>query len=206
MLRLLAFDFRADAATHDIRDQFMFGPALLVNPVTEPMYFAAGSVPVIDAEKTRPVYLPAGADWYDFWTGERLSGGQTVRAAAELDVLPLLVRAGSIVPMAAPQQYADETPGAAIELHVYPGINGRFQLYEDAGDGYDYEYGAFSTIDMEWQEAARRLILHERQGSYPGMPATRQFIVLLPGEQATGGGRLFTYTGAETEIGVFKTS
>ena len=114
MLRLLAFDFREDAETYDITDQFMFGPALMVNPVTQPMYFTAGSEPVVDAVKERPVYLPAGVDWIDFWTGQRFSGGQTVQAAAELDVLPLFVRAGSIIPMAAPMQYVDEMSNAPL--------------------------------------------------------------------------------------------
>ena len=200
MLRLLAFDFREDAATYDIADQFMFGPALMVSPVTQPMYFTAGSTPVVDADMTRPVYLPAGTDWYDFWTGERLAGGQTIVAAAGLDVLPVYVRVGSIIPMVAPMQYVDETPNAVVELHVYPGSDGRFQLYEDAGDGYDYETGAFSTIDIEWQDLARRLILRDRQGSFPGMLATREFRVLLPGELAGKAGRQFTYVGRETVV------
>ena len=202
MLRLLAFDFREDAATYGIADQFMFGPALMVSPVTQPMYFAAGSIPVADAARTRPVYLPAGADWYDFWTGERLAGGQTVVAAAELDVLPLFVRAGSIVPMVAPMQYVDETPDALVELHIFPGDNGCFQLYEDAGDGYDYELGAFSTIDIEWRESSRLVILRERQGSYPGMPAAREFRVLLPGQAAAGAGKQITYVAREVVVGM----
>lgn len=202
MLRLLAFDFREDAATYAITDQFMFGPALMVSPVTQPMYFAAGSTPVADAARTRPVYLPAGTDWYDFWTGERRAGGQTVVAAAELDVLPLFSRAGSIVPMVAPMQYVDETPDAVVELHIFPGNNGCFQLYEDAGDGYDYELGAFATIDIEWSESSRQLILRERQGSYPGMPAAREFRVLLPGQAAAGAGKQVTYVGREVVVGM----
>ena len=99
MLRALAFDFRADPATYDIADQFMFGPAFLVNPVTEPMYFAAGSTVLDGVSKTRPVYLPKGSDWYDFWTGQRYAGGQTIYADAALDTMPLYVRSGSIVPI-----------------------------------------------------------------------------------------------------------
>lgn len=207
MLRLLAFDFRADANTHDIRDQFMFGPAFLVNPVTQPMYYTAGSTPVADVEQTRTVYLPAGSDWYNFWTGEYSTGGQTVQADADLDILPLYVRTGSIIPMTASTQYVDETPDAIVELHVYPGCDGCFQLYEDSGDGYDYESGGFSTIDIEWQEVSRRLILGQRHGSYPNMPERRQFLVALPGEQQTEGGkpepdvrRLFSYEGKQLVI------
>ena len=82
MLRALAFDFRADPAVYDIRDQFMFGPAFLVNPVTQPMYYAVGSRPLAGVDQRRTVYLPAGYDWYDFWTDRRLTGGQVVQADA----------------------------------------------------------------------------------------------------------------------------
>lgn len=183
MLRALAFDFRADPATYDIRDQFMFGPAFLVAPVTRPMYYTAGSQPVTDAHRRRAVYLPAGAPtgdvWYDFWTDERLAGGQTVLADAPLDILPLYVRAGAIVPLGPARQHVHELPDAAVELHIYPGRDGSFKLYEDEGDGYNYEHGAFSTIRVNWQDAARRLELEPRTGRYPGMPERREFLVTL---------------------------
>ena len=99
MIRALPFDFRSDPATYDISDQFMFGPALLVNPVTKPMHYGPNSVPLTGTEKTRPVYLPAGSDWYNFWTGERFAGGQTLNAHADLETMPLYVRAGSIIPL-----------------------------------------------------------------------------------------------------------
>ncbi|HRA65116.1 MAG TPA: glycoside hydrolase family 31 protein [Caldilinea sp.] len=183
MLRLLAFDFRSDPNTYDIRDQFMFGPALLVSPVTQPMHYTAGSTPVAHADKTRSVYLPAGSEWWNFWSDERLAGGQTITAAADLETLPLFVRAGSIVPMVAPMQYVDEQADAVVELHIYPGRDGRFQLYEDAGDGYDYEHGAFSTIDMAWQEASGQLTIGQRSGSFPGMATRRQFRLVLHGQR-----------------------
>lgn len=189
MLRLLAFDFRGDANTHSIRDQYMFGPAFLVSPITQPMYYGVGSAPLADAVnavKARRVYLPAGSDWYNFWTNERLTGGQTITAAAELDVLPLFVRAGSIVPLAQPMEYADEHPDAPLELHIYPGRDGAFQLYEDAGDGYDYEQGAFSTIDIRWRDADRTLVLGARSGCYAGMSEQREFRVFLADEQQAG--------------------
>jgi alpha-D-xyloside xylohydrolase len=182
LLRGLAFDFRADPAVYDIRDQFMFGPAFLVNPVTQPMYYAVGSRPLTGVDQRRTVYLPAGCDWYDFWTDRRLAGGQVVQADASLDILPLYVRAGSIVPMGQPMQYADELPDAALELHIYPGCDGSFLLYEDEGDSYNYEQGAFSTIRMRWQESARRLLLEARAGSYPGMQERRTFQVVLHGK------------------------
>lgn len=179
ILRLLAFDFRHDPATYDIRDQFMFGPAFLAAPVTQPMYYVAGSRPLAGVSKSRAVYLPAGCEWYDFWTDRRLAGGQTILADAPLDIMPLYVRAGAIVPMGPARQYVDDRPDAAIELHLYPGCNGSFQLYEDEGDGYNYEYGAFSVIPMEWHDASRRLLLGSRRGHYPGMPEERTFEVVL---------------------------
>ncbi|MDB5082849.1 MAG: glycoside hydrolase [Chloroflexi bacterium] len=179
MLRALVFDFRNDPATYAIRNQFMFGPAILVNPVTEPMYYGPGSVPLEGIRKTRPVYLPAGSDWYDYWTGEHLVGGQTVEAEAGLDKLPLYVRSGSIVPTGPDIQYAGEQPDAPLELTIYAGQDGSFKLYEDEGDNYSYESGAFSTILIHWKEETRTLTLDERHGSYPGMPDRRQFKINL---------------------------
>jgi alpha-D-xyloside xylohydrolase len=148
------------------------------------MYYTANSTPVADVARARAVYLPAGCDWWDFWTDARLAGGQTIVAKADLATMPLYVRAGSIIAMTAPMQYVDEQPDAVIELHIFPGRDGRFQLYEDAGDGYDYEQGAFATIDIEWQEATNRLVLGERNGAFPGMLAQRVFRVVRRGFQA----------------------
>ena len=125
MLRLLAFDFRHDPRVYDIADQFMFGPALLVCPVTEAN------------AKTRSVYLPSGCDWHDFWTGQRHAGGQTIDAAAPLDILPLFVRAGSIIPMGPKVQHASESLDAPIELRLYDGADRRFTFYEDENDNYN---------------------------------------------------------------------
>jgi alpha-D-xyloside xylohydrolase len=147
------------------------------------------------------VYLPTDCDWWDFWTDARLSGGQRIVAAADLATIPLYVRAGSIVPIAPPMQYADEQPDAVLELHVYPGCDGRFQLYEDAGDGYDYERGAFATIDITWQDAAQRLVLDARNGAFPGMVAQRVVRVVRHGAPAeTGVSRDVHYQGQRLEI------
>ena len=175
MLRALAFDFRADPATFDIADQFMFGPALLVNPVTQPMYFSAGSTIINEVSKTRSVYLPLGSDWYDFWTGQCYAGGQTICADAALDTIPLYIRSGSILPLGPDIQYADEQPNALLELHIFRGQDGSFTLYDDEGDNYNYEQGHFSMIRLTWDDAAGRFTLHDRQGSYPGMPGAREF-------------------------------
>jgi alpha-D-xyloside xylohydrolase len=179
MLRALAFDFRADSATYDIADQFMFGPAFLVNPVTEPMYFGSGSIALDAVSKTRLVYLPTRSDWYDFWTGERYMGGQSIHAGAPLDIMPLYVRSGSIVPIGPNIQYADEQPNTPLELHIYPGQDGSFTLYDDEGDNYNYEGGQFSKIHLSWEDAARRFTLHDRQGSYPGMPDSGEFRIVI---------------------------
>ncbi|MBK8050675.1 MAG: DUF5110 domain-containing protein [Anaerolineales bacterium] len=198
MLRLLAFDFKADTNTHDIRDQFMLGPALLVNPVTQPMYYGANSTPLVNVARERAVYLPAGASWYDFWTDECYTGGQTIAAAAPLDRIPLYVRAGAVVPMAQPMQYVDETPGAPLEIHVYPGADGAFLLYEDAGDSYDYERGAFTTVAFRWDEAHRCLIISDRTGAYPEMQMERTFQLVFHGDSTLR--RPVVYSGKQVVI------
>jgi len=189
MMRPLVMDFRTDAKARDIADQFMFGPAFLVNPVTE--YKA----------RTRSVYLPAGPDWYDFWTGKRSAGGQTITADAPFDRLPIFLRAGSIVPVGPEQQYTGETPNPPITLYVYAGANGRFSLYEDDGRSYGYERGEFARIPIEWNDASRTLTIGARAGSYPGMPASRTFtVVLVTAQSPVGYGATannpITYTGA----------
>ncbi|MBN9388208.1 MAG: DUF5110 domain-containing protein [Chloroflexi bacterium] len=199
ILRALAFDFRQDPKTYNISDQFMFGPAFLVNPVTHPMQYAANSQPLSGIAETRPVYLPAGSTWYDFWTGQTYKGGQTIEAAAGLDTMPLFVKSGSIVPIGPDLQFSGEQSTAPLELRIFPGQDGRFRLYEDEGDNYNYEQGAFSTIDIEWDENTRTLTIGERQGSYPGMPANREFQVTLAGESKTGS-QAIRYDGRQVKI------
>lgn len=180
MLRALAFDFREDARTRSIDDQFMFGPAFLVAPVTAPMYYGPDSQELQGTVKSRSVYLPAG-DWYDYWTEERLAGGSTVQASADIGTLPLYVRAGSIVPTGLVIQYADESPDAVVTLNIYAGADGEFILYEDEGDNYHYENGAYTMIRMQWLEAERTLHIGRREGAFEGMQAKRQFLVNLIG-------------------------
>lgn len=181
MMRALPFDFRCDPHTYGINDQFMFGPALLVNPITQPMYYAAKSTQLHDVNTSRSVYLPQGTDWYDFWTGKPYVGGQTIIADAPLDIMPLYVRAGSILPFGRDIQHTGEGSDAPIELRIYSGQDGYFTLYEDEGDNYNYEQGYFATIPISWNEAFRRLTLHARQGSYPGMPNSREFRIAIGG-------------------------
>jgi alpha-D-xyloside xylohydrolase len=129
--------------------------------------------------KTRPVYLPAGASFFDFWTGARAEGGQTITADAPIETMPLFVRAGSIVPFGPSLQYATERPADPLELRVYPGADGSFTLYEDENDGYAYEKGIYATIDVRWDDAHRQLVLGERKGEFPGMLRSRRFQVVL---------------------------
>ena len=155
--RPLVMDWRTDPRTWNVGDQFMFGPAILVNPVLKQ-----------DAT-ARSVYLPAAPLWYDFWTGASMKGGQDIQADAPLDHMPLFVRAGSIVPLGPEIEYADQAPDGPIELRIYPGSDGSFDLFADEGDNYDYEKGAHSVIPLKWSEADKTLTIGDRSGTYPGM-------------------------------------
>ncbi len=155
MMRFLAFDFPEDERAKDVCDEYMFGPALLVCPVTEPMYYRAGSVPVDKPDRSRRVYLPAGTDWYDLRTGEKYRGGQEIVAAAEIDSIPVYVRAGSILPVMEPGESTKQMEGNEITLQVYSGENGSFTLYEDAGDGYGYEKGEYCLTHITYCDSDR---------------------------------------------------
>jgi alpha-D-xyloside xylohydrolase len=171
IMRPLVMDFRDDAKARAIGDEYMFGPALLVNPVTE--YQA----------RSRPVYLPAAAGWYDFWTGASLSGGQTIKAAAPYDAIPLYVRAGAIIPFGPELQYTGEKPADPITLYVYAGANGTFTLYEDDGLTNGYEKGGFARIPLRWHDTSRTLHIGARTGTFPGMLTERTFQVILVSKQ-----------------------
>ena len=155
--RPLVMDWRTDPKTRDVGDQFMFGPSILVNPVLAPN------------ATHRTVYLPESPAWYDFWTGASQRGGQEIDAIAPLDRIPLYVRAGSILPLGPEIQYATEKPAGPIELRIYRGADGTFNLYQDAGDGYDYEKGAHTTIPFRWSESTRTLVIGNREGTYSEM-------------------------------------
>jgi alpha-D-xyloside xylohydrolase len=185
MLRTLPFDFRGDPVTYDIGDQYMFGPALLVSPVTQPMYFAANSTALNGVVKSKPVYLPKGADWYDFWTGKYYTGGQTIIADAPLDIMPLYVHAGSIIPFGPDIQHTGEGCDAPIELYIYPGYDGHFTFYEDEGDSYNYEQGLFARIPIDWNDQTQQLTIGARHGTYPGISASRVFQPIIVTEGTT---------------------
>ena len=176
MMRSLAFDFRDDSKVYGIPDQYMFGPAFMVNPVTEQLYTSA------DADrkaKARQVYLPAASKWYDFWTGELLDGGQTISAAAPIDILPLYVKAGSIIPMGPHMEYATEKPADNIELRIYPGADGSFKFYEDENDNYNYEKGQYATFTFVWNDKTRKLTISDTKGKFPGMLKSRTFNIVI---------------------------
>ncbi len=185
MLRSLLFDFRDDPMVYDVADQFMLGPAFMVCPVHEPMVHGPDSSALSGVPRQRGVYLPAGSEWYDFWTDRRCSGGERLDADAPLERIPVFVRAGSIVPMGPVRQHAGDLPNAPLEIHVYPGRDGAFSLYEDEGDGYGYEGGAFSTIEFRWQDAQRRLTIGARAGGFPGMVWERQLVLVFHADTIT---------------------
>ena len=199
MLRAVALDFPHDAATHDLTDEFLFGPALLVCPVTTPMYFGKNSQPVASAKKFREVYLPAGAKWFDFWTENLFNGGKTVEADAPLEKIPLFVRAGSILPMTEPMQFVDEMPDAPYEIRIYCGADGAFTLYEDAGDNYDYERGEFALVDFSWDDTRSELTIGARQGNYSSLVSRREYRLVF----ISNGGRktkTVQYAGEKTVV------
>jgi alpha-D-xyloside xylohydrolase len=161
IMRGLVMDFPADRAARNINDQYLFGPAFLVAPVTR---FKA---------RSRQVYLPAGTSWYDFHSGRNLVGGRTIAAAAPYERMPLYVRAGSIVPMGPEIQHTNQPQGAPITLHVYTGADGSFSLYEDDGTSRQYLNGAFSRIPFRYEERTGTLTIGGREGTFPGMAANR---------------------------------
>src|SRR5581483_3312354 len=165
MMRPLVMDFQNDPEAQKAGDQFMFGPALLVNPVTQ------------EGAQTRRVYLPTGTKWTDFWTGKVYDGGQTIDGAAPIEAMPLFVKAGSILPYGPAIQYATEKSDP-IELRIYRGADGNFTLYEDENDNYNYEKGAYTTIPFHWNEKAQTLTIGNRIGQFAGMPKTHRFRIV----------------------------
>jgi alpha-D-xyloside xylohydrolase len=193
IMRGLVMDFAADRRTWRVDDEYMFGPAFLVAPVTE--YRA----------RERQVYLPAGASWYEWRTGALHRGGRTIEAAAPLAEMPLFVRAGSVVPTGPVRQFADDRPDAPVTLLVYPGADGHFSLYEDDGTSRRYLDGAWSRIPLAWDEAARTLTIGPREGSFAGMQQRRTFLVrwMRPGRALDWNGEpdaTVTYDGAARRV------
>jgi len=217
-MRALVMDFPQDKKVWNLGSEYMFGRALLAVPVTRPLYTEEKIVrtDVLDSwnrqeqtqegnaypavnwteTKTYEAYLPAGAEWYDFWSGQRYSGGQTIAATIPLGHSPLYVRAGSILPLGPDVQWATERAWDDLEVVVYPGADGAFTLYEDEGDSYRYEQGLYTEIPMRWNDRSRQLTIGRRTGDYPGMLASRQFRVHTP----DGAVHTVTYAGKPVSV------
>lgn len=200
-LRPLFSDFATDKRVWNMTDEFLFGSEILACPIVEAQYTQEKIIRedamtgwnkkelaiddsqfTIDwtATKSATKYLPKGADWYDFWTGERLKGGRDITIATNIDRVPMFVRAGSILPLGPEMQYVGEKTWDNLEIRIYPGADGEFTLYEDEGDNYNYENGYHATIIFSWNDRSRTLTISPRQGGYKGMILERTFNVMLP--------------------------
>jgi len=166
IMRGLIMDFENDEKVKNINDEYLFGPSLLISPVTT--YHAT----------SRTVYLPAGNGWYDLYSGKYTAGGQTITAPAPYERIPVYVKEGSIIPFGPEIQYTTEKPADPITLYVYTGRDATFSLYEDQGTTYDYEKGAFSTIKITYSQSNKTLTIANRQGRFPGMLVNRKFKVV----------------------------
>lgn len=153
IMRPLVYDFPANNNTHEISDQFMFGSAMMICPVTT---FQA---------RTREVYLPEGL-WYDFQTNAKLEGGKYHTISAPLDQIPIFIRAGAIIPMGPEIQFALQKTDEPIELYVYEGKDGSFTLYQDDGETYDYEQGEFSSIELKYLHKENKIVFEEDSGDF----------------------------------------
>ena len=217
-MRPLFADFASDRKVWDMTDEFMFGRSILAAPIVNPQYTEEKIVRTNEmtgwdrnevksegvksekldwtATKTAVKYLPKGADWYDFWTNKRLKGGQNITLETSFDRVPMFVRAGSILPLGPEMQYVGEKAWDDLEIRVYPGADGSFVLYEDEGDSYNYEKGAYSTIPFTWNDKSRTLTIGERKGFFIGMWATRQFTLVLP----DGSTKVVSYDGSTLAV------
>jgi len=194
IMRPLVMDFNGDTEAVKQPYEYMFGKAMLVAPVIEPNV------------KEWSVYLPAQASWYDFWTGKQFKGGQTIKTAATLDMIPLFVKAGSIIPMGKYIQFAGQKLLDTLEIRVYKGADARFDLYEDEGDNYNYEKGAYTVIPFKWDEKRQTLTIGKKVGDYPGS-LTKRILNIVFVSESEGLGiapsedkKKVIYIGKETKI------
>ena len=193
MMRPLIMDYPTDSKVFNISDQYLFGPSLMVNPIATRQIFS------------RSVYFPEGI-WYDFWTGEQINGNDTKTVNSPIDNMPIYVKAGAIIPMGPEIQHANQLSDP-IEIRVYKGADGQFNLYEDAGDNYKYEEGEYSIIPFTYNNSENKLTIGNRQGTYPRMLATHTFNIILV-QKGYGIGdmispaynKVVTYTGSEIAV------
>jgi len=195
MMRALVMDFANDKRALNINDEFMFGKSILVCPVTKSMYNNDGQADFNKIE-SRELYLPAGVNWFDFWTGEKIAGGQTISKETPIDIIPLYIKEGSILPIGPNVQYATEKKWDNLELKVYTGANGSFTLYEDEFDNYNYENGAYTEIPITWDNSKKTLTIGERKGMYSEMLSNRKFTVILD----DGTSKIVPYKGKKVVI------
>ncbi|THU40131.1 DUF5110 domain-containing protein [Niastella caeni] len=167
IMRGLVMDFSADTAVLNIGDQYMFGSSLLINPVYE------------YKQRSRSLYLPECAGWYDLYSGKWYAGGQKIIADASYERMPVFVKAGSIIPFGPELQYTGEKPADTITINIYAGANASFNLYEDEGINYNYEKGAFSIIPILYNEATKKVTVGDRKGTFNGMLQKRTFRINL---------------------------
>ena len=207
--RALMMDFKNDHNVWDINNEFMFGRSLLVAPVLEAKYTperamsksraGIGDIDFLEAKSTK-LYLPAGTSWYDFETMQKFEGGQEIERTINIKSIPLYVKAGSIVPIGPDVQYSTEKPWDDLEIRVYAGANGTFCLYEDEFDNYNYEKGAFSTIDFKWNDKSHSLTINARKGSFDGMIKNRKFRVILIKDGQQTEPKTVNYTGKKVSV------
>jgi alpha-D-xyloside xylohydrolase len=199
IMRGLVMDFPKDPAVNEIADQYMFGPSLLINPVTE---FKSTS---------RQVYLPKSAGWFDFYTGKYFAGGQSIKAEAPTERIPVYVKAGSIIPTGPEMQYTSEKPADPLTIFVYAGADGSFTLYEDEGANYNYEQGKYSLIPFSYNNATKTVTVGKRRGEFDGMLKNRTMNFSLVWEDNPAGmststhpAKVINYTGEEVTISFSK--
>ncbi len=217
-MRPLFSDFASDKKVWNMNDEFMFGRSILAAPIVDPQYTEEKIIRTdamtgwdrqdvrskkddgrsVDwtATKSAVKYLPKGAMWYDFWTNKAYKGGRSITLETTFDRVPMFVRAGSILPLGPEMQYVGEKAWDNLELRVYPGADGRFVLYEDEGDNYNYEKGMYSVIQFGWNDKKHTLTIGARKGEYPGMLQTRTFTVVWP----DGTSKTVNYQGQEINI------
>ncbi len=196
MLRIPALVFPGDGELRNIQDQMMLGDGLLIKPVTRPMYYGTHSAPLEEESRQERVWLPKGADWYEWHSGKRYPGGQWALVPAPLDVLPMFVRQGTVLPLGAVAPSTEAQKDEPLEILVCPGADGAFTLYDDAGDGYGYEKGQWARIQLKWDDENRKLMIGERVGTYPGMKKNMQLRVHCMGDEA----KEIIYSGEEISV------
>ena len=196
MMRALVMDFNGDDNIYDIKDQWMFGSALMACPVGEYQKY------------TRNVYLPKQKGWYDFYTGKYYVGGQTIVADAPFEKIPVFVPEGAILPVGPEMEWSDQKKAELIDLYVYAGKDGQFTIYEDEGTNYNYEKGKYATIDIKYNDAQKTVTIGARKGSFDGMLQKRRFNVVLVNAAKQQGvsldkapkGKMVSYAGKQVVV------